>query len=188
MERKLLLDGKECREELKLRLTENLQSKIAPATKAYGMKKAGPQTFVQEKNGLVSRIQFFGYFRGGGYEAMSGYLCPIYAIQYGTVAVDAAMVESIHRKFDDILTFLADGYARLECCVQFNSEYMKERPEMYNNPKDAMAVMYHNAQLFIRTKEIADKEKRQAAIQGTYEEVCQFMRYYHGLAKKTKRT
>ena len=55
---------KECKEELKFRLKENLQAKIAPAAKAYGMKKAGSQTFVREKNGLVSRIQFIGYFRG----------------------------------------------------------------------------------------------------------------------------
>ena len=127
---------KECGEELKLRLKENLQAKIAPVAKAYGMKKAGPKTFVREKNGLVSRIQFIGYFRGGGYEAMSCYLCPIYAIRYGTLdlpghvcqgesfqrmqkdwgviqygseAVDAAMVERINRKFDDILIFLAGG-------------------------------------------------------------------------------
>ena len=72
---------KECKDELKLRLKENLQAKIAPVAKAYGMKKAGPKTFVREKNGLVARIQFIGYFRGGGYEAMTFYLCPIYAIQ-----------------------------------------------------------------------------------------------------------
>ena len=51
------------------------------------MKKAGPQTFIREKNGLVSRIQFIGYFRGGGYEAMSYYLCPIYAIQHGILGL-----------------------------------------------------------------------------------------------------
>ena len=78
---------KECGEELKLRLKENLQAKIAPVAKAYGMKKAGPKTFVREKNGLVSRIQFIGYFRGGGYEAMICYLCPIYAIQYGILGL-----------------------------------------------------------------------------------------------------
>lgn len=280
---------KECGEELKLRLKENLQAKIAPVAKAYGMKKAGPKTFVREKNGLVSRIQFIGYFRGGGYEAMSCYLCPIYAIQHGTLdlpghvcqgensqrmqkdwgviqygseAVDAAMVERINRKFDDILIFLADGvlpewqkidsletyfakerrdylkatekgpkapetgramwdldlgekedpwradaylfgvwdllngreregYARLEECVRYNSnymeDYMKEFPGAYNDPRDAMAVMYHNAQLFLRTKEILDAENRRNQIQETYEEVCRFMRYYHGLAKKTER-
>ena len=218
------------------------------------------------------------------------YLCPIYAIQYGilglpghvsqgeyfqkmrngwgviqygTVAVDAAMVESINGKFDDILTFLADGmlpewqkidsletyfakerqdylkatekgpndprtgrpmwnldaegkpdprraddylfgvwdlltgkeaegYARLEECVRHNSDYMKEHlkefPNACNDPRHAMAVMYHNAQLFARTKEIADLEKRKNAIRETYEEVCRFMRYYHGLAKKTERS
>ena len=280
---------KECKEELKLRLKENLQAKIAPVAKAYGMKKAGPKTFVREKNGLISRIQFIGYFRGGGYEAMSFYFCPIYAIehgilglpghisqgdyfqrmqkgwgviQYATEAVDAAMVESINRKFDDILVFLADGvlpewqktdgletyfakerrdylkatekgpkdprtgrpmwnldrgekadpwraddyllgvwdllsgkegegYARLELCVRFHSEYMeerlKERPKAYNDPRDPMAVMYHNAQLFARTKEITDTEKRRDAIRETYEEVCRFMRYYHGLDKKVER-
>ena len=280
---------KECGEELKLRLKENLQAKIAPAAKAYGMKKAGPKTFVREKNGLVSRIQFIGYFRGGGYEAMSCYLCPIYAIEYGILglpghisqgdyfqkmdngwgviqygmeAVDAAMVESINRKFDDILTYLADGvlpewqkidsletyfakerrdylkatekgpwdpktarpmwnlytegkpdpwraddylfgvwdllsgkeeegYARLASCVRFNSGYveerLKERPEAYNDTRDPMAVMYRNAQLFIRTRETTDAEKRRKAIRETYEDVCRFMRYYHGLDKKTRR-
>lgn len=78
---------KECGEELKLRLKENLQAKIAPLAKAYGMKKAGPKTFVREKNGLVSRIQFIGYFRGGGYEAMICYLCPIYAIQLSLIHI-----------------------------------------------------------------------------------------------------
>lgn len=280
---------KACGEELKLRLKENLQAKIAPVAKAYGMKKAGPKTFVQEKNGLVSRIQFIGYFRGGGYEAMSCYLCPIYAIpygclglpghisqgenfqrmqkdwgviQFGTEAVDAAMVERINQKFDDILIFLADGilpewqkidsletyfakerrdylkaaatgpkdprtnrpmwnldpggkkdpwraddylfgvwelltgketegYAHLEECVRHNSDYMKkllkEFPGACNDPGDAMAVMYCNAQLFLRTKEIPEAEKRRHRFQETYEEVCRFMRYYHGLAKKTER-
>ncbi len=281
---------KECGEELKLRLKENLQAKIAPLAKAYGMKKAGPKTFVREKNGLVSRIQFIGYFRGGGYEEMYCYFCPVYAIQYGTlglpghisqgeyfqqvkrdwgviqygtVAIDAAMVESINRKFDDILTFLAggvlpewqkidsletyfakehrdylkatekgpndprtgrpmwnldtegkpdpwraddylfgvwnllngkekEGYARLEECVRHNSDYMevrlKEFPNACNDSRDAMAVMYRNAQLFLETKEIPDAQKRQNAIRETYEEVCRFMRYYHGLAKKTERS
>ncbi len=280
---------KECGEELKLRLKENLQAKIAPVAKAYGMKKAGPKTFVRERNGLVSRIQFIGYFRGGGYEAIVCYLCPIYAIQYGilglpghicqgenfqrmqadwgviqhgTEAVDAAMVERINRKFDDILIYLADGmlpewqridsletyfakerqdylkatetgpqnprtnrpmwdldtggkedpwraddylfgvwnllngketegYARLEKCVRHNSVYMNERleefPEACNDPRNPMAVMYRNAQLFLETKKTPDAEKRRDRIQETYEEVCRFMRYYHGLAKKTER-
>lgn len=280
---------KECGEELKLRLKENLRAKIAPVAKAYGMKKAGPKTFVRERNGLVTRIQFIGYFRGGGYEAIICYLCPIYAIQYGILglpghicqgenfqrmqkdwgviqygmeAVDAVMVERINRKFDDILIFLADGvlpewqkigsletyfarerrdylkatgtgpgnprtgrpmwdlgmggkkdpwraddylfgvwdllkgketegYAHLEECVKHNSDYMKDRlkefPNACNDPGDAMAVMYRNAQLFLGTKEISDAEKRRDKIQETYEEVCRFMRYYHGLAKKTER-
>ena len=55
---------KECGAELKLRLKENLQAKIAPIAKAYGMKKAGPKTFVRERNGLVWRIQVIGYFSG----------------------------------------------------------------------------------------------------------------------------
>ena len=85
----------------------------------------------------------------------------------------------------------AEGYAHLEECVRHNSDYMKERlkefPGACNDPRDAMAVMYHNAQLFLGTKEIPDAEKRRDRIRETYEEVCRFMRYYHGLAKKTER-
>ena len=281
---------KECGEELKLRLKENLQAKIAPVAKAYGMKKAGPRTFVRESNGLVSRIQFIGYFRGGGYEAMSCWLCPIYAIQhglpglpghisqgehfqkmqsgwgviqYGTTAVNADMVERINEKFDDILTYLADGilpewqkidsletyfakerleylkatetgpkdpktgrpmwnldtggkpdpwragdylfgvwdllsgweaegYARLEACVGLHTKHIEERvkkyPNAHNDPRDPLAVMYHNAQLFIQTKLIKDTEQRRNTIQKTYEDVCRFMLYYHGLAKKVGRS
>ena len=47
--------------------------------------------------------------------------------------------------------------------------------------------MYHNVRLFLRTKEIMDGQSRREAIRETYEEVCRFMRYYHGLAKKTER-
>ena len=281
---------KECGAELKLRLKENLQAKIAPITKAYGMKKAGPKTFVRERNGLVWRIQFIGYFRGGGYEAMSCYLCPLYAIphglpglpghisqgeafqkmrkdwgviQYGTTAVNAAAVAGINGKFDDILTYLADGilpewqkidsletyfakerleylkatetgpkdpktgrpmwnlntggkpdhwraddylfgvwdllsgreaegYARLEACVGLHTKHIEERakkyPNAHNDPRDPLAVMYHNAQLFIQTKLIKDTEQRRNTIQKTYEDVCRFMLYYHGLAKKVGRS
>ena len=281
---------KECGAELKLRLKENLQAKIAPITKAYGMKKAGPKTFVRERNGLVWRIQFIGYFRGGGYEAMSCYLCPLYAIphgilglpghisqgahfqkmqsgwgviQYGTTAVNAAAVASINEKFDDILTYLADGilpewqkidsletyfakerleylkatetgpkdpktgrpmwnlntggkpdhwraddylfgvwdllsgreaegYARLEACVGLHTKHIEERakkyPNAHNDPRDPLAVMYHNAQLFIQTKLIKDTEQCRNTIQKTYEDVCRFMLYYHGLAKKVGRS
>lgn len=69
----------------------------------------------------------------------------------------------------------------------YMEDYMKEFPRAYNDPRDAMAVMYHNAQLFLGTKEILDAENRRDQIQETYEEVCRFMRYYHGLAKKTER-
>lgn len=281
---------KECGAELKLRLKENLQAKIAPVAKAYGMKKAGPKTFVRERNGLVWRIQFIGYFRGGGYEAMSCYLCPLYAIphgilglpghisqgahfqkmqsgwgviQYGTTAVNAAAVASINEKFDDILTYLADGilpewqkidsletyfakerldylnatktgpkdpkngrpmwdldsrgkpdpwraddylfgvwdllsgreaegYARLETCVRFHAKHMEERvkkyPHAHNDPRDSLAVMYHNAQLFLASQRIENAAQRRDAIQKTYEEICLFMRYFHGLAKKTERS
>ena len=85
-----------------------------------------------------------------------------------------------------------EGYARLEECVRHNSDYMgkylKEFPGACNDPRDAMAVMYRNAQLFLETKEISDTQKRQNAIRETYKEVCRFMRYYHGLAKKTERS
>ena len=75
--------------------------------------------------------------------------------------------------------------------MRHNSDYIKERlkefPNACNDPRDAMAVMYRNAQLFLGTKEIPDAEKRRDGIRETYEEVCRFMRYYHGLAKKTER-
>ena len=79
---------------------------------------------------------------------------------------------------------MGSGYRRKE---GFLESWLKERPGAYNDARDPMAVMYHNAQLFIRTKQIADTGERQNAIRETYEEVCQFMRYYHGLAKKTER-
>ena len=86
----------------------------------------------------------------------------------------------------------SEGYARLEECVRHNSDYMKDRlkefPNACDDPRDAMAVMYRNAQLFLETKEISDVQKRRDAIRETYEEVCRFMRYYHGLAKKTERS
>lgn len=280
---------KKCREELQLRLKENLQAKIAPVAKAYGMKKFGPRTFVREKNGLVTCIKFIGYFRGGGYEAMNYYLCPLYAIesgilglpghicqgenfqkmqknwrviQYGMEAVDAAMVDDINRKFDDILTFLADGvlpewekidsletyfakerqdylkatktgpadprtnrpmwdldrgkeehpwradayllgvwnllsgkedegYDRLEKCIKHNADFienhLKEYPEAYNDSRSPLAVMYYNAKLLTATRQIPDIKERQRAIRETYENICQFMRYYHGLARRIKR-
>lgn len=177
-------------------------------------------------------------------------------------AVDADRVEKINKKFDDILTFLADGvlpewqkidsletyfakerqdylkatrtgpkdsrmnrpmwniddgdqkhpwraddylfgvwdllqgkeeegYARLDECIEHNAEYVKnyqgDCPKAYNDPRDPIAVMYHNAKLFAGTKKIAGQEKRREAIQETYEEVCRFMRYYHKLAKRTER-
>ena len=69
-----------------------------------------------------------------------------------------------------------------------NLQAILEDPNACNDSRDAMAVMYRNAQLFLETKEISDIQKRQDAIRETYEEVCRFMRYYHGLAKKTGRS
>ena len=280
---------KETREELQFRLKENLQAKIAPLAKAYGMKKNGPKTFVKEKNGLVCYLKFIGYFRGGGYEAMQYYICPVYAIdtgilglpghisfgenyqkmqkdwgviEYGMTAVNAAEVEKINKKFDDILTFLADGifpewlkidsletyfakerqeylkatetgpvdpqtgrhmwdvdnqgrrhpwraddylfgvwdllsgreeegYGRLAECTAYGADYMerclKETPEAYHDIRDPMAVLYYNAGLFEDTKQIAGREERQKRVAEVYEEVCRFMRYYHGLSRKTGR-
>ena len=64
---------------------------------------------------------------------------------------------------------------------------LKEFPNSCNDSRDTMAVMYRNVQLFLETKEISDAQKRRDTIRGIYEEVCRFMRYYHGLAKKTER-
>lgn len=84
-----------------------------------------------------------------------------------------------------------EGYKRLEDCARHNAAWaenrLKERPAAYNDPREPIAVMYHNARLFLRTKEIMDGQSRREAIRETYEEVCRFMRYYHGLAKKTER-
>ena len=75
--------------------------------------------------------------------------------------------------------------------MRHNSDYMgkylKEFPGACNDPRDAMAVMYRNAQLFLGTKEIPEAEKRRDQIQETYDEARPFTRYYHGLAKKTER-
>ncbi len=127
---------KECSTQLKLHLKENMKEKIAPLAKAYGFKKSGGNTFIKEQNGLVWSIQFQGYFRGGGYESLNCYICPIYAlpsgslsapayialgetwekvmknwsvIQYGLTAIDSDVIKEINEKFDDILEYLADG-------------------------------------------------------------------------------
>lgn len=281
---------KETSAEIKLRLKENIQAKIVPLAKAYGMKKTGPQTFVKETNGLVSCIQFIGYFRGGGYEQMRYSIGPIYDIHVGILsipgfitdgelfqkmqrgwgiiqhvpggAVDAGRVKEINEKFDDILTFLADGvfpewqkidsletyfakerldylkaaevgpvdphtgramwdvrqkrekdpwcadaylfgvwdllsgketegYRQLAECVEKGTGYMQQclkvRPGAYNDKRDTMAVLYYNAELFLKTKQITDAAQRHQAILDTYEDVCRFMRYYHGLSKKVER-
>lgn len=277
---------KETGAEIKLRLRENIQAKIAPLAKAYGMKKAGPQTFIKETNGLVSCVRFIGYFRGGGYENMWYSIGPIYDIHAGILgipgfitngelfqrmerdwgviqyitegAVDAGRVKKINEKFDDILTFLADGvfpewqkidsletyfakeridylkatevgpvdphtgramwdvrpngerdpwragpylfgvwdllsgreeegYRQLAECVEKGADYMMlAEPGAYNK-RDAMAVLYYNAELFLKTMQITDVAERRQAIQNTYEDVCRFMRYYHGLSKKVER-
>lgn len=280
---------KETGAEIKLRLKENIQAKIAPLAKAYGMKKTGPQTFVKETNGLVSCVHFIGYFRGGGYEDIWYSIGPVYDIHVGILgipgsitngelfqkmkhdwgiiqyvsegAVDAGHVKKINEKFDDILTFLADGvfpewqkidsletyfakermdylkatevgpvdpctnramwdvrpdkkdpwradaylfgvwellsgkesegYRHLAECVKKGTGYMqqclKTHPMAYNDKRDSMAVLYYNAELFLKTRQIADATQRRQAVRDTYEDVCRFMRYYHGLSKKVER-
>ena len=75
--------------------------------------------------------------------------------------------------------------------MAYGADYMKDclkkYPEAYNDARYPMAVLYHNAELFARTKQNADAEERRKAIRETYEEVCRFMRYYHKLAKRTER-
>ena len=280
---------KETNTELKLRLKENIQAKIVPLAKAYGMKRSGTQRFVKEINGLVLCIQFIGYFRGGGYEDLWYSIGPVYDIHTGIHdipgfiakgelfrkmksnwgiieyvtegVVDAERIRKINDQFDKILIFLADGvfpewkkiesletyfapermeyvkatevgpadprtgramwdkgrngndpwcadaylfgvwdllsgretegYRQLAECVEKGSEYMqycrKEQPGAYNDKRDPMAVLYYNAELFLKTGQIADSEQRRRAIRNTYEDVCHFMRYYHGLSKKVER-
>ncbi len=79
-----------------------------------------------------------------------------------------------------------EGYRQLAECVEKGSEYMqycrKEQPVAYNDKRDPMAVLYYNAELFLKTGQIADSGQRRRAIRDTYEDVCHFMRYYHGLS------
>lgn len=141
-------DGqKENKSLMQLRLKENIQAKIVPLAKAYGMKKAGPKTFVKEKNGIVSYLNFVGYFRGGGYEAMDYCICPLYDIRsnilnlpgdvmhgerrqemlsgWGIIQFDMNGIdtEGINRKFDQILTFLAEEvfprWEQIDCLETF---------------------------------------------------------------------
>ncbi len=80
-----------------------------------------------------------------------------------------------------------EGYHRDTACARGQWErYLKERPKAYNDPREPIAVMYRNAQLFVRTRQIGDAKERHNAVRETYEEVCRFMRYYHGLAKKAE--
>ena len=277
---------KETSAEIKLRLKENMQAKIAPLAKAYGMKKTGPQTFLKEANGLVSCVQFIGYFRGGGYESMRYSIGPTYDIHAGILglpgfitngelfqkmnrdwgviqyipegAVDADRVKKINEEFDSILTFLAEGvfpewqkidsletyfakeridylkatevgpvdshtgramwdvringerdpwcagpylfgvwdllsgreeigYRQLAECVEKGADYMAMAEPGAYNKRDAMAVLYYNAELFLKTMQITDVTERRQAILNTYEEVCRFMKYYHGMSKKVER-
>ena len=64
---------------------------------------------------------------------------------------------------------------------------MKKYPNAHNDPRDPLAVMYHNAQMLLASQRIENAAKRRDAIQKTYEEICLFMRYFHGLAKKAER-
>lgn len=66
-------------------------------------------------------------------------------------------------------------------------ECLKERPEAYDDRRDSMAVLYYNAELFLKTKEIVDQKERRKSILEVYENVCRFMRYYHGLEKRAGR-
>ncbi len=62
------------------------------------------------------------------------------------------------------------------------------KPRLASKNPIAKAILYCTSLKFtvkiVRTKQIADPGKRRNVIRETYEEVCRFMRYYHGLAKK----
>lgn len=47
------------------------------------IKQVRPNTFIQERVGLVTVLRFIGYFRGGGYESMQLYTCPLYITSIG---------------------------------------------------------------------------------------------------------
>lgn len=270
------------REEMHQRLKENVSAKIAPLTKAYGMKSAGPKTFVRERNGIVSYVSFTGYFRGGGFESMNCYLGPLYSIDTRLLNLPAEVyqtdiylelksnwrdiqydlegvnTEKINFQFDRILTFLAEevlprwqqidsletffaperqtyfeaamtgpldtrtnrplweimpapdpwhaddylfgvwdllcgreeaGYERLAHCVEYANTNRETDWHVWdhNDPKDHLAVYCHNAELFYQTREQANADSRKQAIKETYEQVCNFMRYYYKLSKRVTR-
>lgn len=281
---------KENRKIMQQRLKENMRAKIAPLAKAYGMKSAGAKTFIREQNGIVTYLNFIGYFRGGGYECMEYEMFPLYDIRsgilnlpadvcysrnfrnmhenWGVIQYDLESVdtEKINHKFDQILTFLAEevfprwqqidsletffagerqayfqaartappdlptnallrskqssymedrphpwhadeylfgvwdllsgnmdaGYERLRRCVEAGEEYkaicvQDKRTMNPNDPRDPLAVLYYNAELFYRTREQKGEIARTQAVQAVYDDVCRFMRYYHKLDKKVER-
>lgn len=85
----------------KLSLKFLMKKKIAPIATAYGMKWIRPQTFVRERGGVVARIKFQGYFRGGGYDHMLINIFPAYMpspfdFNYGMVSQDLIYTERYH--------------------------------------------------------------------------------------------
>lgn len=77
-----------------------------------------------------------------------------------------------------------EGYKHLESCVQQKKSYYCGD---YNDRSSPDAILYHNAELFANTKQIKDHNDRKNAILKTYDEVCQFMKYYYRLTKRVER-
>ena len=141
----------------KQRLKDNIKYKIVPLMKAYGMKAIGPKTFVKEENGMVSFIQFIGYFRGGGYEDVIFYHCPLYALGLEQMDLPRSIfytdhyvsmqrnwssieyiyedisVKNIDQEFDYILAFFAeDVFPKWHQIGSLDTYFCDERKDYLN--------------------------------------------------------
>lgn len=102
-------------ERMKLSLKIQMDAKIAPLAKAYKMKRKSQNMFVREQNGIVTRIRFIGYFRGGGYENMITDIIPLY-MPYSETMTNYCTIP-----FDRIYTERHDEVFEHEnwSCIQF---------------------------------------------------------------------
>jgi hypothetical protein len=87
---------------------------------------------------------------------------------------------------DGKLNFLEENQAVYHWAAELNSPFLYRRANDGVSQWNAYGIL--DGFLAAGTREISDTQKRRNAIRETYEEVCRFMRYYHGLAKKTERS
>lgn len=80
------------------------------------------------------------------------------------------------------------GYKHLKDCLKHEKSFLQLSQESKDShyEKDYRVVLYRNAHCFLDTQFYFDINKRKQAIKDTYNEICEFMRYYHCLKKKSK--